>query len=116
MYYSSCELLEESQSNPFACMAGCCVDLNAPNQPTDRTVIDLTNQQIGNKSEYWCLNPQWYKGFPWIHLRSAHEICLHCLSAYKKGIRQQTRHFEVSCIGLSKLEKKKQWNAFVGMR
>ena len=50
------------------CATGCCEDLEAPNQPTERSLLDLTKQQIGNKQEYRCFNPKWYKEFPWIHL------------------------------------------------
>ena len=60
-------------------------------------LLDSTKQQIGNKSEHRCLNPQWYKEFPWIHLCSDRKkICFHCLSAYKKGILQPTRRFETA--------------------
>ena len=65
------EQLDESPLTPSAsstCDAGCCENLDAPNQPTDRAVFDLTKQQTGNKSEHRSLKPQWYKGFSWIHL------------------------------------------------
>ena len=102
MYYSSGELLDDSQSTPSeastVCNAGCCEKLDTPNQPIDRALLDLTKQQIGNKSEYRSLNPQWYKEFPWIHLCKDRKkvFCYHCLSAYDKGLLQPTRRFETA--------------------
>ena len=99
MYYSSDELLDDSQSTPIensTCNAGCCEGLDAPNQPTDRVVLDSTKQQIGNKSEHRCFNPRWYKEFPWIHLCSDRKVfCYHCLSAYK-GLLRPARRFETA--------------------
>lgn len=102
VYYSSGmsgELLDDSQSTLFdnstTCNAGCCEDLDVPNQPTDRALLDSTKQQIGNKSEHRCFNPQWYKEFPWIHLCSDHKFLCYCLSAYK-GLLRPARYFETA--------------------
>ena len=99
VYYSSGELLEDSQSTPLensTCNAGCCEDLDAPNQLIGQAVLDSTKQQIGNKSEHPTLNPQWYKEIPWIHLcYDRKKIFFHCLSAYK-GLLQRTRRFETA--------------------
>ena len=89
-------LLISEQST--ACATGCCEDLEAPNQPTERSLLDLTKQQIGNKQEYRCFNPKWYKEFPWIHLCNGRKkvFCYHCLSAFDKGLLRPTRHFETA--------------------
>ena len=96
VFYSVGEPLDESPLTSSSCDAGCCEHLDAPNQPTDRAVLDSTKQQTGNKSEHRSLKPQWYKEFPWIHLCTDRKNCFHCLSAYNKGLLQPTRRFEMA--------------------
>ena len=99
-YFSCGDSLDDSLSTSFEapCITGCCDNLEAPNQPLDRAVLESTKQQIGNKNEYRCFNSKWYKEFPWIHLcnDSKKVFCYHCLLAYSKGLltrRNETAFF-----------------------
>ena len=50
-----------------SCQSACCADLRVANQPADKAFLVTTKQQVGNKEEYRCLNPQWYKDYKWLH-------------------------------------------------
>ena len=69
-----------------ACTAGCCEDPEVPNQPVDCAVLESTKEQIGNKNEFRCFNPKWYKEFSWVHLCTDRKkvFCYYCLSTSKR--------------------------------
>ena len=70
------------------CTDECCANSDVPNQPVDQALLDETKVQVGKKNEYWSLNPQWYKDFPWIHVCEIRKnvLCYHCVMMYKKGL------------------------------
>ena len=82
------------------CTSGCCVDLTAPNQPSDRDFLSSTKQQVGKKNEYRYLNVQWYKDFKWLHVcKTLNKVfCYYCLMAYKKELIPSSRHYEAAFV------------------
>ena len=67
-----------------SCQSACCTDLQVENQPADKAFLVTTKQQVGNKEEYHCLNPQWYRDYKWLHFcRSRMKLlCFYCLLAH----------------------------------
>ena len=82
-----------------SCTAGCCADPVSPAQPSKRAFVDSTKLQIGHKSEFRCLNPQWYKDFPWLHAYQSRKklFCFYCMMAHKKG-SFPSGHFETAFV------------------
>ena len=62
-----------------ACATGCCEDLEAPNQPTERSLLYKAADW-----EYRCFNP--------LCNDRKKVFCYHCLSAFDKGLLRPTRH------------------------
>lgn len=58
-----CVSSQSSSNMSVSCTAVCCADPVSPARPSDRAFVDSTKLQIGQRSEFRCLNPQWYKDF-----------------------------------------------------
>ena len=84
------------------CQSACCAGLRVANHPFDKAFLATTKQQVGNKEEYRCLNPQWYRDYKWLHFcqSSMKLFCFYCLLAHRANpnLASSTRHCKTAFV------------------